>query len=44
MGIAVSDSKRILQLPQLFEMADAALYRAKASGRGRVVSWSEALR
>lgn len=44
MGIAVSDSKRILQLQQLFEMADAALYRAKASGRGRVVSWSEAIR
>jgi len=40
-GVAVSDAALRPDHHQLFEMADAALYRAKALGRGRVILWEE---
>ncbi|WP_149766650.1 GGDEF domain-containing protein [Paracoccus thiocyanatus] len=44
MGVAVCDGTGVSRPHQLFEMADAALYRAKLSGRGRVVQWSDTMR
>ncbi len=41
MGIAASGSRSILQPHEILEMSDAALYRAKVSGRGKVVLWRE---
>ncbi|QRZ14676.1 GGDEF domain-containing protein [Paracoccus methylovorus] len=40
-GIATSDSKSTPQPHEILEMSDAALYRAKVSGRGKIVLWRD---